>query len=62
MWLACRHKSALGQKRKWPHVDFMSGLPPKADIPLAADDVRFVPGADIALLVGAVQSQTSAAI
>jgi hypothetical protein len=40
--------SALGQKQTFGIVQFMSALPPKADIAERAWDVRFVPIADIA--------------
>jgi hypothetical protein len=35
--------SALGQKRTSEHFRSMSALPPKADIPDAMRNVRFVP-------------------
>jgi hypothetical protein len=39
--------SALGQKRTFALQQFMSALPPKADIGAAQIDVRLVPMADI---------------
>ena len=43
--------SALGQKRTSWHFKLMSTLPPKADIGSVLSDVRFVPIADIGLLL-----------
>src|SRR5215469_2209168 len=39
--------SALGQKRTSEHVQSMSALPPTADIGTEAQNVRYVPKADI---------------
>jgi hypothetical protein len=43
--------SALGQKQTSRLVGGMSALPPKADIETQSRDVRFVPEADIALVI-----------
>ena len=39
--------SALGQKRTSEHVQSMSALPPTADIGTEAQNVRYVPKADV---------------
>jgi hypothetical protein len=44
--------SALGQKQTFAVQNVMSALPPIADIGSAQADVRFVPIADIANLIG----------
>ena len=43
--------SALGQKQTLQQVRAMSALPPKADIGTQPRNVRFVPKADIQLIV-----------
>jgi hypothetical protein len=43
--------SALGQKQTYAAQKVMSALPPKADMCGATRDVRFVPIADILLLI-----------
>jgi hypothetical protein len=46
--------SALGQKQTSAHARVMSAIPPKADIGTQPQNVRFVPKADIRLLINAV--------
>ena len=46
--------SALGQKQTLSCVRQMFALPPKADIVHGGGNVRFVPKADIRLLINAV--------
>ena len=41
------HWSAVGQKRKWPCLNGMSVLPPRADLVSPARHVRFVPDSDM---------------
>jgi hypothetical protein len=44
--------SALGQKQTSRFEVVMSALPPKADITERDQNVRFMPGANIAILAG----------
>jgi hypothetical protein len=46
-----RRMSALGKKRTFRNVQWMSALPPKADIGADDRDVCFVPKADISRLI-----------